>query len=104
MARGRGGRLSKNVTHHGWSTTKTLKKALDKTPQRSPPILKYYFSHTTFLYSSARSSGHDQYFFLISDFLAESLKVKSKTSEKDHTFYNTVSLKKPHSYDEPQPQ
>ena len=67
-------------------------------------FLKYYFSHTTFLYSSARSSGHDQYFFLISDFLAESLKVKSKTSEKDHSFYNTVSLKKPHSCDEPHAQ
>ena len=34
------------------------------------------------------------YFFLISDFLAD--------SEKDHTFYNTALLKKPHSFYEPQ--
>ena len=31
--------------------------------------------------------------FSISDFLTESLKA-NKTSEKDHSFYNTVSLKK----------
>ena len=37
----------------------------------------------------------------ISDFLAESLKA-NKTSKKDHSFYNTVSLKKPHSFYEPQ--
>ena len=37
-------------------------------------FLKYYFRHATFLYPSTRSSGHDQGFFLISDFLAESLK------------------------------
>ena len=35
--------------------------------------------------------------FLISDLLAESLKAK-----KDHLFYNTVLLKKPHSVHEPQ--
>ena len=35
--------------------------------------------------------------FLISDILAESLKAK-----KDHSFYNTVLLKKPHSIHEPQ--
>ena len=34
-------------------------------------------------------------FFLISDFLAESRKAnKKKTCKKDHTFYNTVLLKK----------
>ena len=37
----------------------------------------------------------------ISDFLAESLKA-NKTSKKDHPFYNTVSLKKPHLFYEPQ--
>ena len=37
----------------------------------------------------------------ISDFLAESLKA-NKTSKKDHSFYNTISLKKPHSFYEPQ--
>ena len=39
--------------------------------------------------------------FFISDFLAERLKA-NKTSKKDHSFYNTVSLKKPHSFDKPQ--
>ena len=41
-------------------------------------FLKHYFGHTAFLYSSARSSGHDQNFFLISDFLAEGLKANKK--------------------------
>ena len=27
----------------------------------------------------------------------------AKSTEKDHSFYNTVSLKKPHSFYEPQP-
>ena len=35
--------------------------------------------------------------FLFSDLLGESLKAK-----KDHSFYNTVLLKKPHSFYEPQ--
>ena len=38
--------------------------------------------------------------FLISDFLAESLKA-SKNYRKKYSFYNTVSLKKPHSFYEP---
>ena len=42
---------------------------------------KYFFGHTIFLYSSTRSSGHHQSFFLISDFLAESLKT-SKNYQK----------------------
>ena len=47
---------------------------------------KYYFGHTTFLYSFKRAIT---WVFLISDLLAESLKAK-----KDHSFYNTVLLKK----------
>ena len=39
--------------------------------------------------------------FFISDFLVERLNA-NKTSKKDHSFYNTVSLKKPHSFYEPQ--
>ena len=35
--------------------------------------------------------------FFVSDFVAESLKA-NKTSKKDHSFYNTVSLKKPHDF------
>ena len=41
-------------------------------------FLKKLF-HTIFLYLSRRFSGHHQSFFLISDFLAESLKA-NKTS------------------------
>ena len=57
-------------------------------------FLKYYFEYT---------SGHDQNFFIISYFLAESLK-PTKASEKDHSFYDTVSLKNPSSFYEPQPR
>ena len=39
--------------------------------------------------------------FLISDFLAESLKA-NKNLQKNHTCYNTVLLKKPHSFHEHQ--
>ena len=58
---------------------------------------KYYFEHTAFLYLSRRSSGHHQSFF---NFRFSSRKSQSqqKTSKKDHTFYNTVSLKKPHLF------
>ena len=38
---------------------------------------------------------------LTSDFLAESLKA-NKNEQKNHLFYNTVSLKKPHSFYQPQ--
>ena len=65
-------------------------------------FLKYYFEHTTFLYSSTRSSGHDHNVFLISDFLAKSLNA-NKNQRKNHSFYNTFSLKK-HSFYQPQPQ
>ena len=37
---------------------------------------------------------------LISDFLVEFSK-PTKTSKKDHSFYNTVLLQKPHSFYEP---
>ena len=40
-------------------------------------------------------------YLLVSDFSGQSLK-PSKTSKKDHSFYNTVSLKMPHSFYKPQ--
>ena len=43
-------------------------------------------------------------YLLISDFLVESLKTKKKTSKKDHSFYNTVSLKKPILHPATQPK
>ena len=42
-------------------------------------------------------------YILISDFLVERLKAKAnKTGKKGHSFYNTASLKNPHSFYEPQ--
>ena len=55
-------------------------------------FLKYYFEHT---------SARDQNFFLISYF--QKVSKPTRTCEKNHSFYNTVSLKKPHSFYEPQP-
>ena len=47
--------------------------------------------HTVFLYSPTRSSGYRQRLFLISDFLAESLK-SNKNCKKDDSLYDTVGL------------
>ena len=58
---------------------------------------KYYFEHTTFLYLSRRSSGHHKSFFNFK-FSSRKSQSQQKTSKKDHTFYNTVSLKKPHLF------
>ena len=55
-----------------------------------------------FFWKSSTFQWTYESFFLISNFLAESLKAKAKTSEKDYLFYNTVSLKKRHSFYEPQ--
>ena len=67
-------------------------------------FLKDYFGHITFLYSSAHPSGHDQNFFFQFQIFWQKVSKPTKTSEKDHSFYNTVLLKKPHLFDEPQPQ
>ena len=40
-------------------------------------------------------------YLLISDFLVRSLKV-NKTYQENYSFYNTVSLKTPHSFYKPQ--
>ena len=47
-------------------------------------------------HSSTRSSGHQKIFFIRKKVLNP-----TKTSEKDHLFNNTVSLKKSHSFYEP---
>ena len=49
---------------------------------------------------STRSSGHHQSFFLFQIF-QQKVSKSIKTSEKDHSFYNTVSFKKHHSFYEP---
>ena len=78
------GGLSKNVDHHDWPTTKNVLKQPPKKQNLDQNIKKIsylefffrkdYFGHTKFLYLSRRSSGYHQSFFLISGFLAESLK------------------------------
>ena len=87
---------------------KIKKKTLAKVPYSSPPPplkkknkkkigAKYNWfdiSHSEF-YSSTRSSTrfsvHHQIFFLISGFLAESLKANKLAKKKD-PFYNTVTI------------
>ena len=51
-------------------------------------FFKYYFGHTTFLYSFKSTSGHHQSFF---NFRSSSRKSQGR---KDHAFYSTVLLKK----------
>ena len=65
------------------------------------PFSKILFRAYIFLYSSAHSSGYHQSFFLVSDFLAKVTK-PTKSSGKDHSFYNKVSLKKSYSFYEHQ--
>ena len=45
-------------------------------------FLKYFFGHTAFLYSSTRSTGHHQSFFLIWDCLIESLILQYSFAQK----------------------
>ena len=58
---------------------------------------KYYFKHATFLYlprlSSGLSSGHHQSFFVISYFLAESLKANKNQQKRPHTLQYSFSKK-----------
>ena len=44
--------------------------------------LKILFGYTTISYASTRSSGHHQSFFLILNFLTESLKANKKLTKK----------------------
>ena len=58
------GALSKNFGHYGWPMTKNFKKHWLKRTKEAPQKIGlwtkiHFFGHTTFLYSSARSSGHD---------------------------------------------
>ena len=62
-------------------------------------FLKILFQAYNF--RSTRSSGHQQRFFLFQIFYQKVSK-PTKTSEKDHSFFNTASLKKPHVFYEPQ--
>ena len=62
---------------------------------------KYYFGIQRFYVCPDVPVDIIRVFFLISDFLAKVSK-PTKASKKDHTFYNTVPLKKPHSFYEPQ--
>ena len=60
-------------------------------------LWKYYFWHTTFLYSPRCTSGHLQRsFFLISDFLSESLKANKNLGKRslilEYSFARKTSL------------
>ena len=108
-----GVKRSKNVGHHGWPTTKNKKKHWLKPPRAVPQKTKFgpnindskshicnsYFENITsgIRLWSAPSSRHHQKFFLFQIFEQKVSKV-IKTSEKDHSFYNTVTLKKSHSF------
>ena len=93
--------LSKNIGHQGWPTAKIKKNThWLKHPKAVPR--KRNLDH------NINDSKSSVWIFIlknimvirvvfISAFLAESLKA-NKTSKKDHSFYNTVSLKKPHSF------
>ena len=64
-------------------------------------FLKKFFGHTVFLNSSTRFSEHHQSFFKFRFFSRES-QSQQNLPKKDHSFYNTVLLKKPQSLYEPQ--
>ena len=63
---------------------------------------KYCFSfgHTSFWYSSTCFRGWRYQIFFF--FLILKVSKTTKASEKVHSFYNTVLLKKPHSFFKPQ--
>ena len=54
---------------------------------------KYYFRHTTFLYSPRCSSGHLQSFFLSSGFLAESLKASNTWQKRSPILQDSFNRK-----------
>ena len=58
-------------------------------------FLKILFHTYSFLYSLTRTSGHYQIF-------KQKVAKPTKTSEKNHSFYNAVSPKKPHLFYEVQ--
>ena len=72
--------MSENIGHHCWPATKNKKKHWLKRP-KAVPLQNSTISLTT-IYSLTRSSQHHQSFFLIADFLAESLKAKQKLAKK----------------------
>ena len=102
------GGLSKNVDDQGWSTTKNALKLSPKNRNLDQNIndskisylefffWKYYFGHTRFLYLSRRSSRHHQSFFLISDFLAESLKANKNLQKRSHVLQYSFARKTSH--------
>ena len=52
----RGGEQSKSVNQHGWQNRNDLKSHICNF------FWKYYMGHTTFIYSSKSSSGHQSFF------------------------------------------
>ena len=85
-----GGGLSINVAHHGWPMAKAFKNTLVTKPQNSSkkqhldqkvdPWKAFIWSLSINLRFSGRFSK------------------PTKSSSKDHSFYNKISLKKHHSF------
>ena len=79
------------VGHHGCLMTKSIKTTLAKMTGNCPRMLHQKING---------SKPHD-WILARSYFLRERLKTKENW-QKNHSFYNAVLLKKPHSFDEPQ--
>ena len=106
MVRGAG--LSENVGHHGWPRTKNKKKHWLKRPKAVPQKrnldqnINDSKSHTCILGVNIISEHYQSFYILDFRFSSGKSQSQQKISEKDNLTYNTVSLKKPHSFYKPQ--
>ena len=82
--------LSKNIGHHVWPTKTNFELHWIKRSKTVPPKKRNFDQKIN--YSKPHISS-----LLISDFHVESLKA-NKTSKKDRSIYNTISVKKPHLF------
>ena len=88
-------RWEKNLKKHWLKRTTALpkKQNLDQNINDSKPhICNSFFENK----NSTCSSGHHQFFY--SRICSKKISKPIKTIEKDHSFYNTVPRKKPHSF------
>ena len=109
------GKLSRNFGHHGWQATKKLRKKKNwlKRPRAVPQnrnsdqnindsfrilFLKILLrAYNAFIFAHTFQWTSSEFFFNFQIFQQKVAK-PTKTSKKDHSFHNTVSLKKPHSF------
>ena len=104
MVRGGGGgggrSLSKNVGCHGYPTTK-IKKTLANLIFGILFLTILFRTYNAFILVHMFQWTLSDLFFNF-QILYQKVSEPTKTSKKDHSFYNTVSLKVPHSFYEPQ--